>query len=141
MVLPHPLADDEHAPGSDAYNRPSKHEPGLWCPWTATLGGLALAFNGIEKAYNASEWLDYLIRTFLRPGADASRVEDPSFAQFTLPARGRAPPVTRWRARLARRSSTTCLTIRMSRLRFYGQISSHCGPDRSSSPATSRFWT
>lgn len=36
VVLPHPLADDEPKSDVDAYNRPAKGEPGLWCPWTVT---------------------------------------------------------------------------------------------------------
>jgi len=84
VVLPHPLAADEDEGGDDAYSRPSRGEPGLWCPWTATENGTALAFDGIEKAYAATRWLDYLIRTFLRPGATASRVDDSLFAEFTF---------------------------------------------------------
>lgn len=82
VVLPHPLADDEHDPETDAYNRPTRGEPGLWCPWTATKDGTAFAFDGIEKAYGATQWLDYLIRTFVAPGAAASRVDDPLFDGF-----------------------------------------------------------
>lgn len=83
-VLAHPLDDDEPEPVTAAYNRPSVREPGLWCPWTATTNGTALAFDGIEKAYNATQWLDYLIRTFLCPGAVVSGVGDPLFADFTF---------------------------------------------------------
>ena len=84
VVLPHPLADDEDEPESDAYNRPATGEPGLWCPWTVTPRGTAIAFDGIEKAYNATKWLDYLIRTFLSPGAAVSQIDEPVFADFTF---------------------------------------------------------
>jgi hypothetical protein len=48
------------------------------------MNGTALAFDGIEKAYGATRWLDYLIRTFLAPGAAAAATGDPQFAGFTF---------------------------------------------------------
>lgn len=86
VVLPHPLADDEPEAGAgrDAYNRPAPGEPGLWCPWTATIDGTALAFDGTEKAYGATRWLEYLILTFLTPDAPAAAADDPLFAAFTF---------------------------------------------------------
>jgi hypothetical protein len=84
VVLPHPLADDEPREDVDAYNRPAPGEPGLWCPWTATSDGTALAHDGIEKAYQAVRWLQYLIDTFLREGATAATTGDPVFADFSF---------------------------------------------------------
>jgi hypothetical protein len=84
VVLAHPLADDEPESDVDAYNRPAKGEPGLWCPWTVTGDGTAIAHDGREKAYDATRWLEYLIRTFLRPGAYASTVDDPVLEGFTF---------------------------------------------------------
>jgi hypothetical protein len=84
IVLPHPLAADEVGEDVDAYNRPSIGEPSLWCPWTATGNGAALAFDGIEKAYGATAWLEYLIQTFLQPNATAAQVDDAALDGFTF---------------------------------------------------------
>lgn len=83
VVLPHPLADDDDEAGNDARNRLAPGEPGVWCPWTPTTDGSALAFDGIEKAYQATRWLQYLIDTFLAPGATVADLDDPQFADFT----------------------------------------------------------
>lgn len=86
VVLPHPLTDDEPTVGSgtDAYNRPARGEPGLWCPWAPTTDGKALAFDSHEKAYDAVSWLGYLIRVFLEPGAEAGTSGDRQFESFTF---------------------------------------------------------
>jgi hypothetical protein len=84
VVLPHPLADDDHADDVDAYNRPAPGEPGLWCPWTSTSNGTALTFDGSEKAYQAVRWLEYVIDTFLREDATAAMTGDPLFADFAF---------------------------------------------------------
>jgi hypothetical protein len=83
VVLAHPLADDEDETGGDGRNRLAPGEPGVWCPWTPTTDGSALAFDGIEKAYRATRWLQYLIDTFLAPGATVADLDDPQFAEFT----------------------------------------------------------
>ena len=83
VVLPHPLADDEHEPDIDAYDRPAPGEPGLWCPWTPTTDGRVLPFDGIEKACHATRWLSYVIHTFLAPGATVAGLDDSQFADFT----------------------------------------------------------
>jgi hypothetical protein len=83
VVLPHPLADDDDEAGSDARNRLAPGEPGVWCPWTPTTDGSALAFDGIEKAYQATRWLQYLIDTFLAPSATVADLDNPQFADFT----------------------------------------------------------
>lgn len=84
VVLAHPLADDEPNGPVDAYNRPAPAEPGLWCPWTPAMEGNVLAFDGVEKAYRAVAWLDYLISTFLSPGGAASTSGDAQFGDFTF---------------------------------------------------------
>ena len=83
VVLPHPLADDDDEAGNDARNRLAPGEPGVWCPWSPTTDGSALAFDGIEKAYRATRWLQYLIDTFLAPGATVADLDGPQFADFT----------------------------------------------------------
>ena len=84
-MLPHPLADDEpEVPDDDPRRRSNGTAPGPWCPWVPSTDGCALTFDGAEKAYNSVRWLDYLIRTFLAPGAEASALADPQFADFTF---------------------------------------------------------
>lgn len=83
VVLSHPLADDESGGDVDVRNRLAPGEPGLWCPWTPTSDGSALVFDGVEKAYRSTEWLRYVIDTFLAPEATVASVNDPQFAAFT----------------------------------------------------------
>lgn len=53
------------------YNRPAQGQPGMWCQWVPTLDGTAIEWDGGEKFYDSTEWMQYLIDHFLRPGAAA----------------------------------------------------------------------
>lgn len=63
----------DHQPDIIDYNSPDPTQPGLWCNWTPTDDGTGIEWDGGEKFYNSVEWMQYLINTFLRPGADLQR--------------------------------------------------------------------
>ena len=74
-------------------NEPMAEQPGLWCHWEPLRDGSAIEWNGQEKFYDANEWMDYLIRVFLAPGAQLqSELTDrqdgwyyaPEFSHFTF---------------------------------------------------------
>ena len=64
------------------YNRPPAGQPGLWCKWEPTDDGTAIRWTGEEKFYDATEWMQYLIDHFLKPGARAARTG--GFEGFTF---------------------------------------------------------
>jgi hypothetical protein len=47
------------------FNTPPDGQPGLWCKWEPTEDGSAIKWNGMEKFYAATEWMDYLMKHFL----------------------------------------------------------------------------
>ena len=47
------------------YNKPPKNQPGLWLQWVIT--GNILEWNGGEKFYYYTEWLNYLIKKIFEP--------------------------------------------------------------------------
>ena len=49
------------------YNQPPEGQPGLWCQWVVTEYGEQLEWNGAEKFYYYTEWLEYLIKHFFAP--------------------------------------------------------------------------
>jgi len=49
------------------YNRPPKTQPGLWCQWVPSSDGKGIQWDGNEKFYNYTEWLEYLIKNVLAP--------------------------------------------------------------------------
>lgn len=61
----------DHGQVSDAsvveYNTPPSEQPGLWCQWTPNEDGTAIKWDGGEKFYHYTEWLEYLIQHFLGP--------------------------------------------------------------------------
>lgn len=65
------------------YNDPDT-QPGLWCQWTPTEDGAAIEWDGREKFYESEAWMIYIIDHFLKPGAEASKTDDPQFASFTF---------------------------------------------------------
>lgn len=67
-TVQHP-AENEPTGDVGAYNRAANGMPGLWCPWTCCGTGCCLHWDGVEKPYSPQQWLEYLIDTFLRPGA------------------------------------------------------------------------
>lgn len=42
-------------------------QPGLWCQWVPSEDGMGIEWDGVEKFYNYTEWLIYLIEHFLKP--------------------------------------------------------------------------
>ncbi|WP_238841324.1 hypothetical protein [Prescottella equi] len=59
-------------------DRPPADQPGWWCPWVPSEDGSRLVWDGHEKIYRSSDWMSYLIDTFLRSGARVQReLEDP----------------------------------------------------------------
>ncbi|MFF4344599.1 hypothetical protein ACFY00_32320 [Kitasatospora sp. NPDC001540] len=71
-----------HDPDVRGYNTPPAGQPNLWCKWEPTADGTAIAWNGVEKFYDAAEWMAYLVEHFLRPGARAAG--GPGFEGFTF---------------------------------------------------------
>lgn len=66
------------------YNRPPEGQPGLWCQWVPNADGTRIVWDGNEKFYYAENWMKYLIDHFLKPGAEASKADDPQFDNFTF---------------------------------------------------------
>ena len=46
---------------------PGMEAPGIWCDWTPSADGAALAWSGAEKFYRYTEWLNALTERFFRP--------------------------------------------------------------------------
>jgi hypothetical protein len=42
-------------------------QPGLWCQWVPTETDDGIEWDGGEKFYNYTEWLEYIIEHFLAP--------------------------------------------------------------------------
>lgn len=59
------VGDDES--GVLDYNSPPKSQPGLWCQWIPTSGGHGIEWDGNEKFYEYTKWLQYIIKNFLKP--------------------------------------------------------------------------
>lgn len=49
------------------YNNPPSTQPGLWNQWNPSDDGREIIWDGSEKFYNYTEWLEYLIKFFLKP--------------------------------------------------------------------------
>ncbi len=49
------------------HNEPPSTQPGLWCQWTPTEDGLSIEWDGGEKFYKYIEWLEYIIKNFIKP--------------------------------------------------------------------------
>jgi hypothetical protein len=49
------------------HNLPPKGQPGLWCQWVPSADRSAIEWNGGEKFYYYTEWLEYIIEHFLKP--------------------------------------------------------------------------
>lgn len=80
-----PYATSEHSYselGFESYNRPPAGQPGLWCGWVPAADGTAIEWNGVEKFYEATAWMTYLIDHFLKPGGRAQ--DEPGFEHFTF---------------------------------------------------------
>lgn len=66
------------------FNRPPAGQPSLWCGWEPTEDGKFIEWDGGEKFYYSDEWMKYLVTHFLMPNAEASKGDDPQFAEFTF---------------------------------------------------------
>lgn len=49
------------------FNREPSGQPGLRCQWTPAKDRRGLKWNGVERFYDYTEWLNYLIEHFLEP--------------------------------------------------------------------------
>jgi len=68
----------------DTSNRIAPGQPSLWCDWAPSWDGCCLAYNGLEKFYNGTRWMAYLIDHFLAPGAYAKDAGGSWFTGFTF---------------------------------------------------------
>ena len=59
------IIDYNNAPGEGSLH--PWRQPGLWCQWAPTEDGCGIEWNGCEKFYNYTEWLQYIIDHFLSP--------------------------------------------------------------------------
>jgi len=48
-------------------NHPPKEQPGLWCRWTITQDRQQVCWSGVEKFYDYTAWIEYLIKHFFAP--------------------------------------------------------------------------
>ena len=48
-------------------NRPPSTQPGLWCQWVPTKDHMGIEWDGGEKFYHYSDWIQYIITNFLAP--------------------------------------------------------------------------
>lgn len=62
---------------------PASTQPGEHCAWTATDDGTGIEWNGDEKFYSATEWMQYLIDHFLS-GTAGTFATDPRSTGFTF---------------------------------------------------------
>ncbi|MGW3460317.1 hypothetical protein ACWDE9_12240 [Streptomyces olivaceoviridis] len=74
-------------------NQPPQGQPGLRCQWAPTEAGTGIEWSRRSKFPFAAEWMDYLIRKFLKPDAELARelqspLQDryyaPEFPDFTF---------------------------------------------------------
>jgi hypothetical protein len=79
------FADDTSDADVVNVNQQPPGQPGLNCDWEPSEDGTAIRWNGAEKFYDAAEWMEYLIGTFLRPGCVLQ-------AELASPVPGRAYP-------------------------------------------------
>jgi hypothetical protein len=48
-------------------NKPPEGQPGLWCKWVPTKDGRHIEWNGNEKFYEYTDWIEYIVEHFLQP--------------------------------------------------------------------------
>ena len=61
------FAGQDHDDSIIDYNDPPQGQPGLWCQWIPSDDGTEILWNGGEKFYHYTEWLEYIIDNFLAP--------------------------------------------------------------------------
>ena len=49
------------------HNYPPRTQPGLWCQWVPNEEGTEILWDGGEKFYHYTEWLNYIIHKLLKP--------------------------------------------------------------------------
>jgi hypothetical protein len=49
------------------YNHAPRTQPGLWCNWVISEDGTELAWDGGEKFYDYTEWIEYMITKIFMP--------------------------------------------------------------------------
>ena len=49
------------------YNHEPPEQPGLWCQWVPTDDSEGICWDGTEKFYEYTRWLEYIIEHFLEP--------------------------------------------------------------------------
>jgi len=49
------------------YNHPPSGQPCLWCQWVPVEDGKGIEWDGNEKFYEYTKWLEYLVGHFLKP--------------------------------------------------------------------------
>jgi len=76
-----PAVDDDVP--SSRWARAADGQPSLWCAWLPCADGCCLTVDS-HDASEPADWLRYLVRHFLRPGAVAHRIGGPRFAGFTF---------------------------------------------------------
>jgi hypothetical protein len=59
--------DDGPSETVENYNSPPSTQPGLWCDWEISENRSEIKWSGMEKFYNANEWMVYLIEKILAP--------------------------------------------------------------------------
>ncbi|MGL5877657.1 MAG: hypothetical protein ACRC2V_07745 [Xenococcaceae cyanobacterium] len=60
------MGQDFHHSSVIAHNEPPSNQPGLWCNWISSEEGDFLEWDGGEKFYDYVEWLQYIIKHFLK---------------------------------------------------------------------------
>jgi len=48
------------------HNHPPRTQPGLWCHWGPDRDGKVIAWDGGEKFYDYTKWLQYIIENFIK---------------------------------------------------------------------------
>lgn len=69
---------------ANVINKVAANQPGYYCRWVPCWDGCCLSYNGDEKFYDSTRWLNYLIEHFLRPGAYAEASGLDCFREFTF---------------------------------------------------------
>lgn len=84
-VPANPVAD-EATQGSYSVDRRmvAEGQPGFSCGWTPCWDGCCLGHDGVEKFYQSTRWMTYLIDHFLKPGAFAADSGLDCFEHFTF---------------------------------------------------------
>lgn len=60
-------AGQDRDPSILDYNVEPRTQPGLWCKWEPSEDGSKLRWDGAEKFYHYTEWLEYIDEKFLKP--------------------------------------------------------------------------